>query len=177
MLHRPDEPHAAFDLAIVEHQTRRGNLHGRAARLAVDQQQGARIGEPAQRLVERDRPVALALGDGEQAGFRRGAGVGVDGLPAGDDEALRRQCLQPDIVGSRCDRAFDTGGQELLERREQDVLQVDGQRQQPIEEGGDRRQLVPDAGAVGQLQPRRVLERAQRAPLDLAHDQQDIELA
>jgi hypothetical protein len=63
MFHRPDEPHAAFDLAVVEHQARSGNLHGGAARLAVDQQQGAGIGEPAQRLVERDRPVALPLRD------------------------------------------------------------------------------------------------------------------
>ena len=152
-------------------------MHGGAARLAVDQQYGARIGEPAQRLVERDRPVALALRDRQQAGFRGGAGVGVDGLPVGDDEALRRQRLQPDVVGSRCYRALDTSGQELLERREQDILQVDGQRQQPIEEGGDRRQLVLDAVAVGQLQPGRILECAQRATIDLAHDQQDIELA
>ena len=40
----------------------------------------------------------------------------------------------------------------LLERREQDVLQFDGQRQQPVEESGDRRQLVLDPIAVGQLQ-------------------------
>ncbi len=74
-------------------------------------------------------------------------------------------------------RALDTGGQELLERREQDVLQVDGQRQQPIEEGSDRRQLVLDAGAVGELEAGCILERGQRAPFDLTHDQQDIELA
>ena len=82
-------------------------------------------------------------------------------MPAGDDEALRRQRLQPNIVSSRCDGALDTGGQELLERREQDVLKIDRQRQQTIEEGGDRRQLVPDAVAVGQLQPGCILERTQ----------------
>ena len=34
MLHRADEAHAAFDLAVVEHQARRGDLHGGAARAA-----------------------------------------------------------------------------------------------------------------------------------------------
>ena len=131
----------------------------------------------ASAVLEAVLQSTLALRDRQQASFRRGAGMRVDGLTAGDDEALRRQRLQPDVVGSRCDRALDTGGQELLERREQDVLKVDGQRQQPIEDGGDRRQLVPDAVGVGQLQPGCILERAQRATLDLAHDQQDVELA
>ena len=35
----------AFDLAIVEHQAAGRDLHGGAARLAVDQQNRARIGE------------------------------------------------------------------------------------------------------------------------------------
>ena len=88
-----------------------------------------------------------------------GAGMGVDRAPIGDDEALGAQCLQPDVVGAGRDRAFDAGGQQLLERREQHVLQVDGQRQQPVEEGGDRRQLVLDAVGVHQLQAGRILER------------------
>ena len=147
MFHRPDQADAAFDLAIVEHQAAGRNLHGGAARLAVDQKNGAGIGEMLQRLIERDRPIALALGDGQQARLRRGAGMGVDRLPVGDDEALGRQRLQPDIIGAGRDRALDPRGQQLLERGEQDVLQIDGQRQQPIEEGGDRRQLILDAVA------------------------------
>ena len=71
VLHRPDQPDAAFDLAVVEHDAAGRHLHGGAARLRVDQQHGARIGEMVQRLVERDRPVALALRDGEQPGFGR----------------------------------------------------------------------------------------------------------
>ena len=61
LLHRADEADAAFDLAVVEHQAAGRDLHGGAARLAVDQQNRAGIGETLQRLVERDRPVALAL--------------------------------------------------------------------------------------------------------------------
>jgi hypothetical protein len=36
MFHRTDEANPAFDLAIVEHQTSGLDLHGGAARLAVD---------------------------------------------------------------------------------------------------------------------------------------------
>ena len=79
-LHRPDQPDAALHLAVVEHQARRRDLHGGAARLAVDQKARARIGEPIQRLNQRDRLVALALRDREQARFRGRAGMGVDRL-------------------------------------------------------------------------------------------------
>ena len=98
-LHRADQPHASLDLAIVEHEARRRDLHGRTARALVDQQHGARIGEAIQRLVQRHRAIALALGDGEQAGLRAGAGMGVDRAPIGDDEALGAERLQPDVIG------------------------------------------------------------------------------
>ncbi len=103
--------------------------------------------------------------------------MGVDRLPAGDDEALGRQRLQSDIISAGRDRALDPRGQQLLERGEQDVLEIDGQRQQTIEERRDRRQLILDAVAVGELQPGRVLERLKRAIPDLTGDQQNIELA
>ena len=68
------------------------------------------------------------------------------------------QRLQADIVGAGRDGALDRARQQLLERREQHVLQVDGQRQQPVEEGRDRRQLVLDArwrrSASGRSRPR-----------------------
>jgi hypothetical protein len=38
LLHRPDQPDAAFDLAIVEHDAGGRDLHGGAARTLVDQQ-------------------------------------------------------------------------------------------------------------------------------------------
>ncbi len=88
--------------------------------------------------------------------------MGVDRLPAGDHKTLGRQRLQPDIIGAGRDGALDPRGQQLLERGEQDVLEIDGQRQQAIEECRDRRQLIPDAVGVGQLQPGRVLERSKR---------------
>ena len=145
MLHRADQANPAFDLAIVEHQTSGRNLHGGAARLAVDQKNRAGIGETLQRLIERDRTVALALDDREQPGLGGGAGMGVDRLPVGDDKTLGRQRLQSNIIGAGRDCALDPRGQQLLERGEQDVLEIDGQRQQAIEECRDRRQLILDA--------------------------------
>jgi hypothetical protein len=65
----------------------------------------------------------------------------------------------------------------LLEGGEQDALKLDGQRQQPVEEGGDRRQLVLDAVVVHQLQAGGGLEALERAALDLAAHEQEIELA
>ena len=121
--------------------------------------------------------IALALGDGQQAGFRARARMGVDRLAVGDDKTLGRQRLQPEVITSRGDGALDTGVQKLLERREQYVLKLDGERQQPVEEGGDRRQFVLDPIAVGEFEPGRVLECLQRAALDLARDQQNIKLA
>ena len=168
MFHRADEADPAFDLAIVEHQARAGTCTAARPDWLLTSRTARGSERRLERLIERDRPVALALGDGEQPGLGAGAGMGVDRLPVGDDEALGRQRLQPDIIGAGRDRALDPRGQQLLERGEQDVLQIDGQRQQPIEEGRDRRQLVLDAVGVGQLQPGRVLERLKRAALDLA---------
>ena len=53
-----------------------------------------------------------------------------------------------------------------------------GQRQQPVEEGRDRRQLLAQRPvAIGQLEPGRRLELLQRAALDLAGEEHGIELA
>jgi hypothetical protein len=67
--------------------------------------------------------------------------------------------------------------EQLLKSGKQDVLQIDGQRQQAVEERRNRRQLIADAVAVGQLQPRRILEGLQCAAFDPARNQQQIELA
>ena len=64
-LHGPDQPHAPFDLAIVEHDARRRHLHGGAARTLVDEEPGAAVIEMAERRVQRERTVAFALGDGQ----------------------------------------------------------------------------------------------------------------
>ena len=69
-LHRADEPNAAFDLAVVEHEARRGDLHGGAAGLrSLISSLRAAICETIERLVERDGPIALALRDGKEPGF------------------------------------------------------------------------------------------------------------
>src|SRR5690606_24341839 len=85
--------------------------------------------------------------------------------------------LQPDIVAAAGDRALDPGVQQLFEGGKQDALKLDGQRQQPVEKGGDRRQIVLDAGRIHQLQAGGGFEAVERAAFDLAADQQEIELA
>jgi hypothetical protein len=74
------------------------------------------------------------------------------------------------------DRALDARRQQLLEGTEQHALQRNGQCEQAIEEGGDRRQLVLDAIGIHQLETRRRLETLERAALDLAAYDQQIEL-
>ena len=79
LLHRPDQPHAALDLAVIEHQARRRDLHGGAARLRSLTSSTARGSESRSSASSSvHRPIALALRDGEQAGLRAGAGMGVD---------------------------------------------------------------------------------------------------
>src|SRR5581483_7417344 len=74
-------------------------------------------------------------------------------------------------------RALDTSRQQLLERGEQDVLQVDRQRQQAIEEDRDRRQLILDAVGIHEFEAGRLFEGLKRAAFDLAAHQQHVELA
>ena len=81
------EPHAPFDLAVVEHDAAGRNLHGGAARLAVDQEHRAGIGEAIKRVIEHDRPVALALRDREQARLGRRPWMGVIPAPADQNRA------------------------------------------------------------------------------------------
>jgi len=64
--------------------------------------------------------------------------MGVERLAICDDEALGSHRLDAEIIGARRDGALDPGAQQILEHAEQRVLQIDGQREQPIEKGGDR---------------------------------------
>jgi len=177
LLHRPDQADTALDLAVVEHHRRRGHLHGGAVRTGIDHQTRARIGKLVECGGQRQRSIPFATGDGQQPGFRSGARMGVDDLVAGDDEALSLERFQPDIIDTGTDGAFDLGGEELLERREQDALKLDGQRQQPVEEGGDRRQLILDAIVVHQLEAGGGFEAGKRAAFHLAAHEQQVELA
>ena len=85
-LQRPDEPDAALDAAVVEHEAGRRHLHGRAVRLAVEEQPAAALRALLQGVGERQRLVAVAPGDGEHLRRRAGARMGVDRAPL-DDEA------------------------------------------------------------------------------------------
>ena len=130
--HRPDQPDAALDLAIVEHDARRRRLHSRPTGALIDQQPRLGLIKPGQSLNERDGPVALAFYDGQQPRLRARAGVDVDGAAVGDDETFRREGLQPGVIDALCNRALDLGRQELLEGGEEHALQLDGERQQPV---------------------------------------------
>jgi hypothetical protein len=92
-LHRAQEPHPPFDLAIVEHQARCRYLNGGAARLAVDEQPCARIIGVFQRLLEGERMVAVAALDAEHLRFRAASGVNVESAAIRDDEAFGRDGL------------------------------------------------------------------------------------
>ncbi len=61
--HRPDQPHAALDLAIIQHDAGGGDLHGGATGSLVDEQSCAGIIQFRQGCIERDRLIALALGE------------------------------------------------------------------------------------------------------------------
>jgi hypothetical protein len=157
-LHRAEQADPPFDLTVVEHQARRRHLHGGAPGLAVDQKLGTGIFGPLDRLGKGKRLVAVAAGDGEH--LRLGPRLRMDvKRPAtgqhgdlidlialscgfdriGDDQSLGRHRLNTEVIGARCDGTLDPGAQQILEHAEQGVLQVDGQCEQPIEEGGDRR--------------------------------------
>src|SRR3546814_17371595 len=71
---------------------------------------------------------------------------------------------------------FRSGVQQPLDRREQHALKLDGKRQEPIEERGDRRELVLDPGGIRQQQAGDVLEHLDRAAVDLAAHHQQIKL-
>ena len=177
MLHRPDEPDAAFDLAVVEHDGGRGNLNGGAARSCVDQQLALAICEMGQRIFEQDRPITALLRDGQQPRLRARRRMRVDGIAICDDEALRSQRLQANVIDAAGDGALHFGVEQLLEGGEEDALKLDRQRQQAVQECGDRRQFVLDPVGVHQLQAGGGLEAFERAALDLAAHGQEIELA
>ena len=102
--------------------------------------------------------------------------MGVDRLPFGDDEALRPQRFEPHVIGPRRDGAFDPRVQQLLEGGEEEALKLDGERQHPVEEGGDGGQLVLDAVGIDELEPGRFLEALKRAAVDLSAHEKHVEL-
>src|SRR5260370_34072441 len=95
-----------------------------------------------------------------------------------DLQALSRDGLDPDVVSPGSNGALNPGAQQVVEYAEQRILHVDSERQQPVEEGGDRRQVLTEAAVViGKPPSGGVFERLQRAALDLATIDQKVELA
>ena len=179
MLHRAHQANAALDRAVVQHQARRRHLYGGPPGLAVHQQPRTGLAiRQVQRLGQREWLVALAPQDGEHLRLGAALRMRVDRFAAGDGQAFGRHRLDAEIIGAGRDRALDAGAQKVLEHLEQGVLQRDGQRQQPVEEGRDRRQVLAQrAVLVGQPQPGRGFEGLQRAAFHLAAVDQHIELA
>src|SRR6185436_8945719 len=112
--------------------------------------------------------ITLALSNREKQGLGASGRMSINRLPVGDDKALSAERFQADVVDTRCDRALDASGQQLLEGGEEDILQLDGERQQPVEEGRNGRQLVLQPIGIRQLQAGRVLKPVERATVDLA---------
>ena len=176
-LHRPQQAHAALDRAVVEHQAGCRHLHRGAARLRIDEQAGAGFLGALQGFIEREGLVAVTAADGEHLALRAAAGMGVERATIGDDKAFGSDGLDAAVIGARCDGSLDLAPQQVLENGEQPVLQVDGEGQQAIEEGGDRRQLFAQAAvAVGEAETRCGFERLQRTALEPAGVKQQIEL-
>ena len=161
MLHRAHQADAALDRAVVQHQARRRHLHGGPPGLAVHQQPRTGLAiRHVQRLGQREWLVALAPQDGEHLRLGAALRMRVDRFAAGDGQALGRHGLDAEIIGAGRNRALDAGAQKVLEHLEQGVLQRDGQRQQPVEEGRDRRQVFaqscrPGRSAAARSRPRR----------------------
>ena len=93
------------------------------------EQNSATIGKMIQGFLQRHGMIALVLRNCEQPGLCAGRGMRVNRAPVGDDKTLGAERLQTHVVGPGRNGALDPGGQQLFEGREQDVLQVDGQRQ------------------------------------------------
>ena len=93
---------------------------------AFTSKSGPRVVRAVQCLREAERPIALAPADGEDLGLRTGLGMDIERTPIGHHQALGGQRLDADVVGAGGARALDLGLEQLLERAEQRVLQIDG---------------------------------------------------
>src|SRR6185503_16141684 len=96
--------------------------------------------------------IALALSNREKPGLGAGGRMSINRPPVGDDKALSAERFQSDIIGPGCDGALDASVQQLLEGGEENILQLDGEGQQPVEEGRNGRQLVFQPIGIQKLQ-------------------------
>ena len=155
-INRTDQAHAALHRAVIQHQARRRRLDGGATRLRVDEQARVRAGGGCEieRLGEGHGPAAVAAAHREQLRLRSARRMRVERAPRDHGQALRPDRLDADVVNARRDRALDLGREQAFEHLEEPVLQRDRQRQQPVQKGRDRRQILAQRPvAIGQLEP------------------------
>ena len=177
-LHGPDQADAALDGAVVEREAGGAQLDGGAMRPGVGKQDAAGGVSEIERFLERERAVAVLARHLVEPRLGAGRGMGGDGAAAEHDEALGPDGLEARVVGARGDGALDLGFQQLLELGEELVLHADLEREHAVEEGGDGRQvLAQGAVLIGEAEPGRLGEAAQRAALDVAPVEPLIELA
>src|SRR6476646_2318462 len=94
LLHRSDQPNALFYLAIIQHEARGRDLHGRPVGTLIDQQDGTMIGKTADNIIHGHTMITSAFGDREKPGLGAGGWVNVDGPTVGHDKTLGAERLQ-----------------------------------------------------------------------------------
>ena len=103
--------------------------------------------------------------------------MGVDDARIRDAEALGPQRLQPEVVDPGRDGPLDPLVEQFLEGREEHGLHMHRQREQAIEEGRDRWQVVFQTVVIGQAEAGGILKGPQRAARDIAAIEAAVELA
>ena len=101
----------------------------------------------------------------------------VDRLASGDGEGIGAHGLDAGMISAGLDGLLDVGGDALLELGEELVLLVDGERQEPVQEPGHRRQLLLEAAFVGELEAGRLLEAVDGPARDAPEPERAVELA
>jgi hypothetical protein len=69
LLHRADQPNALLNLAVIQHEARRRDLHSSPVGALVDEQDRTMIPESGQRVLKADGAIALALSYRQEPGL------------------------------------------------------------------------------------------------------------
>ncbi len=152
-------------------------LHCSASRPDVDQQGSTPAFSQRKRIFQRECRHPVPPRDREKLCPRAGAGMRIYHAPIDDHETLGTQRLEPDLKASVRNRAFNPCRDQPLEDVEQDSLHIEGQREQAIEKGGDRRKFVFEAIVIHERQAGHRLECRERATCNLAARDEAVELA
>ena len=101
----------------------------------------------------------------------------VQRLAPGHRQRIGPHGLHAELVGAGLDGLFDVGGDAFLELREQIILLVDRQRQQPVQELRHGRQVFLQSALVRQAKPGRGFELLHGPVSDAPEPQRAVELA